>query len=59
LPHIGGVENRLTVGEPRLGLAAEVEHDLEQIAASLRETLRSRGDARRECREQQVELLFP
>ncbi len=32
---IGGVEDGLTVGEPRLGLAAEVEHHLEEVAPSL------------------------
>ncbi len=56
---VGRVEDRLPVGEPRLGLAAEVEHHLEEVASSLRETLRGGGDTGRKRRKEQIELLLP
>ena len=40
----GVIEDRLAIGEARLGFAAEVEHHLEQIATPLRKTLRGSGD---------------
>ena len=56
---VGGIEDGLTVGESRLRLSAEVEHHLEEVAPSLRETLRGGRDAGWERCEEQVELLFP
>ncbi len=56
---ICGVEDRFAVGEPRFGFTAEVQHNLEEIASSLRETLCGRRDAGWEGCEEQVELFFP
>ncbi len=54
-----GVEDGLAVGEPRLGLAAEVEDDLEEVAALLGQPLRGGGHARRKCLDEEAQLLLP
>ncbi len=57
--HLDGVEDDLAVGEPGLGLASQVEHDLKEIAALLRAQPHGDGDAWRKRFNEEVELLLP
>ena len=53
------VEDDLAVDEARLGLAAEVEHHLEQVPAVGRGRLGGQSHTRREGLEEEGQLLFP
>jgi len=53
------VEDHLPVDEAGLGLAAEVEDDLEQVSPAGRGRLGGGGDPRREGLEEERQLLSP
>src|SRR4029077_17595168 len=53
------VEDHLPTGEPRLGLTAEVEHDLENLATTRRQVTGGVRDPRRESVDEELKLLVP
>ncbi len=56
---LDGVEDHLAIGEPRLRLATQVEHDLEEVTPLLGHALRGDGDPWRQRFDEEVELLLP